>query len=325
MSNQNVEEIDIDNREFNYSNDGILSFLKDYIEYKEKIYDDDGNEIDLYSRLLMVCGMIGYLSDEIILNNTLDILKMFDLVDVFEEDFEKELSSKYSDIDVIKIKAIRYSLTSLYKLNIKVLKFPNSKNPIHFNIKLKGRVIEHNLKEVLKSITDNNVFQFEKLISILPINEQKEQISKLARSFLEVDASKDTKMFKKQIEYLKDISYHLIEPKAHQQNAIGITKEKVPVIALLHYYNGQYITRDNAQSIAKEYNYTSKTSGEGLYQDFLYYVEKNHRTVSEETKLKHCNKIKLFERVVELLTNEKAKAEAITELNLLKTKLVKFS
>ena len=77
MRNHNIKQIDIDNRDFNYSTDGILSFLKDFIEYKEKIYNDDGDEIDLYFRLLMVCTIIGYLSDEKILNHTLDFLKIF--------------------------------------------------------------------------------------------------------------------------------------------------------------------------------------------------------------------------------------------------------
>lgn len=211
MRNHNIKQIDIDNREFNFSNDGILSFLKDFIEYKEKIYDDDGDEIDLYFRLLMVCTIIGYLSDEKILNHTLDFLKMIDLVDVLEEDFENELRSKYSEIDVIKIKAIYYSLTSSYRLHTIGLKFPNSKNSIRLDIELKGRVIKHNLQEVVKSIHKNNVLHFEKLISILPINEQKEKIDKWVRSALKMGYSNDTKMYKEEIKYLTRISNHLIE------------------------------------------------------------------------------------------------------------------
>lgn len=321
MSNYNLEQIDIDNREFNYSNDGILRFLKIYIEYEEKIYDDDGDEIDLYSRLLMVCSVMGYLSDEKILNHTLDILKIFDLVDVLEEDFENKLISKYSDIDVIKIKAIFYSLTSLHKLNAKVLKFPNSKKPKHFDIKLKGRVIEHNLQEVLKSIHKNSVFHFEELISILPIKEQKEEIDKWVRSTLQVGYSKGTKMFQEEIKYLTGISNHLMEPKTNQQEVPNDEKEPMKVIALLHFYSNKFMTLEEANLIAKNYNFKSKESGRKLFLHFSNYSNRTSRMSTNESPRFLKAKIKIFERVLELLTDETAIAKASTELNLLEIKL----
>jgi hypothetical protein len=97
--------------------------------------------------------------------------------------------------------------------------------------------------------------------------------------------------------------------------------EKIKIIALLYYYNGQYITRDNAQSIANKYGYEAKTSGEGLYQDFTYYANNINRKASGENKIKCNNRIKDQNRVIELLSNEEAKSKAITELNLLKGKL----
>ena len=97
--------------------------------------------------------------------------------------------------------------------------------------------------------------------------------------------------------------------------------ENMKVIALVYYYNGQYITRDNAQSIANNYGYNAKTSGEGLYHDFTYYADNTNRKASGETKIKCNNRIKYQNRVIELLSNEEAKSKAITELNLLKAKL----
>ena len=113
-----------------------------------------------------------------------------------------------------------------------------------------------------------------------------------------------------------------MHPKPSDNEGKDIKKrEKMKVIALLYYYNGQYITRDNAQSIANKYEYEAKTSGEGLYQDFAYYANNTNRKASGESKIKCNNRIKDQKRVIELLINENAKSKAITELNLLKAKL----
>jgi hemerythrin superfamily protein len=102
-------------------------------------------------------------------------------------------------------------------------------------------------------------------------------------------------------------------------------KEKVPVIALLHYYNGLHITRDNAQSIANKYGYNAKTSGEGLYHDFIFYAGSTNRKASGGNRLKCNNRIKNQRRVIELLTDETVKEKAITELKILETKLMSFN
>jgi len=97
-------------------------------------------------------------------------------------------------------------------------------------------------------------------------------------------------------------------------------KLKVPQIALIHFYEGNQITRDNAGEIAAKYGYTAKNSGEGLFQDYTNYCSTANRkgkpTLCTPKKLK--NKIELFESVVNHLS-ENAKQRAIDEINILKT------
>lgn len=215
-----MEYIDIDNRDYNYSNDEIFIVLKDHIEYKEKIYNDDGDEVDLYHRLMVVCAATGYLTDGKLLNHTIDYLKIYDLIDDIKNT-GIDLSS-YSEKDVMKIKAIYYSLSSLYKLNIKALKFPNSKDPIRFDIVLKDRVIEHNLSEVIKSIQKNGVNQFKVNISSMPINCQKNEINKWIRSALDISFDKDIKIFDKDIKHLEKISNYLIEIETPKKSQFSV-------------------------------------------------------------------------------------------------------
>ncbi|MBC7747341.1 MAG: hypothetical protein H7Z76_01950, partial [Methylotenera sp.] len=93
-----------------------------------------------------------------------------------------------------------------------------------------------------------------------------------------------------------------------------IVRIEINKIALLHWYNGKGITRSNHYKIALDYGYTAKTSGEGLYQDYIYYSKNSNRLASGETKIKLSNKIKLFESVIDLLINENAIKKAKSEL-----------
>ena len=97
-------------------------------------------------------------------------------------------------------------------------------------------------------------------------------------------------------------------------------KLKVPQIALIHVYEGFQITRENAGEIAAKHGYTSKNSGEGLFQDYTNYCSTANRkgkpTPCTPKKLK--NKIELFESVVNYLS-DKNKQRAIDEINILKT------
>lgn len=106
--------------------------------------------------------------------------------------------------------------------------------------------------------------------------------------------------------------------KSNKQGVAAILK--VPQIALIHVYEGIQITRVNAGEIAAKHGYTAKTSGEGLYQDYLKYVNVNDRKAktTAETKKTLKNKIELFESVVNHLSPEN-KQRAIDEIKILKT------
>ncbi len=81
---------------------------------------------------------------------------------------------------------------------------------------------------------------------------------------------------------------------------------KVKQIALLYCYEGKQITRENADQIASDYGYISKDSGEGLYQDYLFFMLESNRTLepSSITKRTLNNKIKLFESILDILPVE---------------------
>jgi len=126
-----------------------------------------------------------------------------------------------------------------------------------------------------------------------------------------------------------DLNKHLVTyyPDMFRVETIKPEKElTVPQIALIHVYEteaknkGFNITLTNSSEIAAKYGYTSKTSGEGLRQDYEFYLSTTNRTARPIpcTPKKLKNKISLFESIVKHLT-DKAKQRAIDEINILKT------
>ena len=101
---------------------------------------------------------------------------------------------------------------------------------------------------------------------------------------------------------------------------------KVKQIALIHIYEGIRISRKNAAEIAAKYGYHSKTSGEGLFQDYTLFQSKTNRTgePSEFTKQTMKNKVRLFESILPYLS-EKANQKATDELQILNKRLDKVS
>lgn len=87
-------------------------------------------------------------------------------------------------------------------------------------------------------------------------------------------------------------------------------------IALKHYYEKTFITRENSDSIAKQYGHTS---GEKLYQRFTHYSSRaNRKGIPPNcTPKKLHNKIKLFESVIKTLRSD-CISEATDEVNILK-------
>ena len=114
------------------------------------------------------------------------------------------------------------------------------------------------------------------------------------------------------------------EPTIIENNLPTQGKLKVKQIALIHVYNGKTIIRENADSIASEYGYNSKKSGEGLFQDYTLYASTANRKAIPDpfSKKKLRNKIELFESINQYLTDA-GKIRAKDEIQILKNYLDK--
>jgi hypothetical protein len=94
-------------------------------------------------------------------------------------------------------------------------------------------------------------------------------------------------------------------------------KIKVKVIALIYFYNGQPINRINCNEIAAKYYYQEKTSGEGLFHDYLKFSKISTRVkLMGESKIKCLNRLKLIEIAISHLKG-KAKDNAKKDYEIL--------
>lgn len=101
-----------------------------------------------------------------------------------------------------------------------------------------------------------------------------------------------------------------------KQNNEDDKKLDLPQIALIYVYEGEKITRENGDEIARRFKHNS---GERLYQKFTYYRSRANRKgkTNPYTKKKMQYKIKLFESILEFL-HEPNKQRALDEINILK-------
>jgi phage tail protein X len=88
--------------------------------------------------------------------------------------------------------------------------------------------------------------------------------------------------------------------------------------ALILFYSGQMVTRENGDAYARYFGYTS---GEKLYHYFSHYSNHTDRRAGLETHLKTMNKIKLFEEILPYLPSD-GKEAALKDIEKIKTTLM---
>lgn len=104
------------------------------------------------------------------------------------------------------------------------------------------------------------------------------------------------------IEFLKQRTSkqnNIIPSDANNEPKI-IPKSSIRQVALICNYTDMDVTRENAKSIIAQYQHTS---GDALFNLYSYYRSKSNRVGAENTKKKNDNKVRLFESVHDLLSD----------------------
>lgn len=129
---------------------------------------------------------------------------------------------------------------------------------------------------------------------------------------------------------ISDLELYRLLDKKHdndeKQSGDNLYKKlKVKQIALIYVYKNKQITLENASQICSEFGYNSKTSGKGLYDDYLVFSKRlNRRAIPDPpSKTKIINKINLFNGILDCLEPSE-KEELIKDVNELNIKMEEF-
>ena len=229
MNDENLDQISID-REFRFNNQQINEILHYLIDYTKPYYTDAGVELKPLVRFIKFCEYTSYVTDEKLLNGAINNIKNKDLLKNSDAEFKKlkqNLDNSYSDIDIIKLKAIFYSLDALFEIYIGELNPPNTPPPFPY-AELKGRIVCHNLSSIIKTLRAKSNFELKESIKILTQDKTIELIDLRLESYTDLDYLHSTNIFTEDIEYLKNVKNKILEKTkttSEQTNPVKETEQ----------------------------------------------------------------------------------------------------
>jgi len=227
-----MEYIDIDNRDKNPSYDDIFEAFR-IIGHNldQKYYWSNGDEVTDSNKVSYLGELMSYIEDEELLNGAIDYFKNMNFVVDIGLDSEEEINMNllcyadsdfdklinkfpkdyFSNIELIKIKAIVYSLFVRYDILITDYSFINlnwERFPIL--ITLNDRIIEHNFYNVIDSIDRNGMIKYINDIKKSPINEQIASIHNAISVCIDINHKNNSNAQSNSIEYLEKTLKNLI-------------------------------------------------------------------------------------------------------------------
>lgn len=162
------EIIDIENRNENFTDIELNEILHDHTKTTT-------NNDELARQLIDFCKYISYVKDETLLNGAIEYVKKNVPINLknFDADFKQiTVTGNFSDNDLIKIKAIYFSLIVRYEIMVIKENPPQMEPPIFdFYIDEDNKLVYYNLPFVFNQIRNNFDVGFVEFTHKKPLNE----------------------------------------------------------------------------------------------------------------------------------------------------------
>lgn len=221
-----MEYIDIDNRDEKFNKNeqgqeaGLYAILQSYTKPRTS---DAGLDLNPIDQLINFCEYLSYITDANFLNSAIEYVKGQISLNNFDADFDtlkqQQLSKeKYSDEDLIKIKAINFSLKARFEIYKVCFNPPNFNLPF-FYINYENRIIEHNLEFAKGVILRNNDIDYKEQIKTRPLEDAKRLYNSRIENLEDLEHKHNTDISSKTIKYLKSNKKRLIETKKSELEA----------------------------------------------------------------------------------------------------------
>lgn len=198
----------IDTFTYQYSNDDIHLGIKYLLSAKSTEYNS-------YQRLLCIGDLIQHITNEKLLNNTLNLMQEASFLGDFE--YVNNIISKkchknpsYNEADYIKIKSIIFGSMFKFEVLLKAWKGVLKKNAHVFNFNIIKREVLTSDGELLQLLKKNATeFMVSKFSKISDVAIRSLAINNAILAAAKKDYDNDTNSFDKQIHYLKTVKDHL--------------------------------------------------------------------------------------------------------------------
>jgi hypothetical protein len=203
---------------------GLNRVLDSYTKQKS---NDAGVELNEITKLINFCEYISYITDEQLLKGAIEYVEKQILLlklDIDSETLKCQFDSEnFSEIDLIKINAIHFSLKARFEIYAKVFQ-PDIVNLPFFYIKPVGRKIEHNFNFAIRVILSNNEIDYKEKLKTIPTKEAKRLYDSRIVNLEDLELKHGTTTSKETIKYLKSNKKRLIEKS---KNEIKEPQQKV--------------------------------------------------------------------------------------------------
>lgn len=201
-----MDLIDIDNKIITFSNNEIDITIKYVLK----------TETEPIEKWLLISSFICYISDEKLLNNTIDLFQGIPFLETtfanlnnLDEFIESEEIQNATDKTIIK--ATIYSLSFYCRILLeKFSQFIKNCDIPELRFNIVDRKIEHNLSEIIELIKRNSIgSRRDEALDLPTIKEQSAEVKKMIQSMEIIDYDNSTNYFDEEIKHLESIKNNL--------------------------------------------------------------------------------------------------------------------
>lgn len=200
-----------------YSNEDVFKAIKYILSPRFDIINK--SDYSSLNKLYLISSLTKNITDEKLLKNTIGLLeKISFLKNIFSylDPLDDVLNNNpdYSESDKVKIKAIVCSIIVDCDIsNYRFTEFLKNCDVPKLNFKLKNRILEYNLSEIVEFIKRKSLAFKRNEVTELPIiKDQETEIKKMIQSMEIVDYENETDYFRDDIRHLESIKKNLTRP-----------------------------------------------------------------------------------------------------------------
>lgn len=307
MKFNNLEVIDINNRDRNLTNTQLNDYLKELFDCDKPYFNKYGDELNNENRFLLICRDSSYITDNDFANRIIELIKRHLNSEALNNEFEDLLvkikGKRFSVEELIKIKAITFSLLSYYELKTKINIPPGYTAPgLTIQFDDENKFIYHNLTFVENIVESKYYIAFTDHQETIPFEEAIINYNEAIRSNEEYGYNQDAYS----LQFLKRGKKDLVKRnkskiKAHQQISDSKTDE-----VLINEFDKIFKNNIGFTIFSKMFELYKNETNHLANFSFLFYAMEKDFLVCSQTEFKEFLRIEKYNVDIEKIDSRQS-------------------